>query len=205
MPHPGPDLAVAVPTLEPDDHLVARLAAAAGRSAQTIAAGSPVAGSTGWKIAAAAASVAVVTTGGAYAAGVIGDSGEPTPTPVISQSPSENLAPDPAPVLDGVVAPTDPASLPSAQPAGQPAGQPSGPPPSAGPTAAPSASPPAPPSGVPTGQPSGLPTGGPGSHPTGRPSWAASPSPTHRPIDPGSGGPTDAPTHTPPTDAPRGR
>lgn len=65
-----PDLRVAVPTLEPDDFFVARLAqlaASAGSPAGAAASRSRPA----WNVALAAASVAVIATGGAWASGVL--------------------------------------------------------------------------------------------------------------------------------------
>jgi hypothetical protein len=176
-------LRVETPVLEPDDALVARMADAARHSVAT----APRRRRLGdWRVVVAAAALAAVTMGGAYAAGVIG------PLPVPEQrdrSPSEptpggESEPVPASTTgDGTTGDTEP-------PVGRPTDQPTEG--AGGPTDRPTG----PPSGVPTGQPSGLPS----DHPTGPPSGLPTPShPTGQPSTPGrpSGLPSATPTKKP--------
>src|SRR6478672_6466620 len=73
------ELGVDIPTLEPDDAFVARLADLATRSAPAATIGGRSVARGGWRVAVAAASVAGVVGGGAWLAAAV--TGSPAPTP----------------------------------------------------------------------------------------------------------------------------
>jgi hypothetical protein len=192
-------LRVETPVLEPDDALVARLAADARHSVAPAGAGRRRRLGD-WRVALATAGIVVLTTGAAYATGVLG------PFPRLNPldrppAPNEETEPVPVPSHDDAGTdtelpvgrptdlPTEGTGAPSDRPTGQPSGVPTG-----KPAGLPSGHPTGPPSGLPTeppGQPSGLPTDEP-PRPTGKPS-ATPPRPalppTQRPVSPQTGAP----------------
>jgi hypothetical protein len=162
-------LRLQVPTLEPDDALVARLAAAARESAELTSAQADRRARrrlAHWRVALATAGVVVVSTGGAYAAGLLGPLPRLNP---VDRPPLEETEPVPAPSSRGgmegipveppVGRPSDLPTEGTGRPTDLPTGPTSGPP-----TGVPS-QPPGQPSDLPTGQPSDLP-GQPTSVPT---------------------------------------
>ena len=196
-------LRVEPPDLDPDDAFVARLALAARYSPRPVKRAHRFGSG---RLLLATAGIAVVTTGGAYAAGVLGPLGPLDPLgrhdspPHHKKSPggpSEGTEPVPAsPKGNGISG--KPSGKPSANPTGKPTGKPTG-----RPTGAPSADP--------SGGPSGHPT-----HPTKKPHPTTKPHPTGKPTDNPGGKPTDNPTGKPtdnstgnpggqPTDKPGGK
>jgi hypothetical protein len=176
-----------VPTLEPDDLLVARLSAAALVGVRDGARSRRVA----WNVVAAAASVALLSAGGAYAAGWVGP--VERPAPAISPTPT----PDPTPATEaergggsnpsvGAGQTEAPATALPARDADRPGGAPTG---------LPAAAPAVPPSGAPAEHP----TGDPGNHPDGtdHPDATDHPDGTEHP-DPGDHPGTENPTTGPP-------
>ena len=178
-------LRVNSPVLEPDDALVGRLAAGARRSVAP--AGRRRLGD--WRVWLVTAGLVVVTTGGAFAAGVVGPLHLPNP---VNQKPrpSEETEPVPASPTDGG---RDSETEPSV---GRPTGLPT-----EG-TGGPSDRPTGPPTGVPSGKPSDLPTSHPTGPPTGKPTGPPTghPTPVHptsKPTSPPSGPPSGVPSATP--------
>ena len=193
-------LRVETPVLEPDDALVARLAAGARLSVAPARRRRRLGD---WRVSLVTAGLVVVSTGGAYAAGVIGPLDLPNPihrppAPATPTAPTGETEPVPAsPTGDGgsdaateppVGRPTDLSTEGTGGPTDRPTGPPSG---------VPSGQPSDPPSGHPTGPPSGLPTP---DHPTGKPTSL----PTERPTGLPSASPTSRPA-VPPTQLPTGR
>ena len=189
-------LRVETPVLEPDDALVGRLAAGARLSvapARRRRLGD-------WRVFLVTAGLVVVTTGGAYAAGVIGPLHLPNPVHE-KPRPSEETEPVPASPTDNGSdsVPEPPVGRPSDLPTegtGGPTDRPTGPP-----TGVPSGKPSDLPTGHPTGPPSGLPTpahptGKPTSHPSARPSGVPSATPTRKPTAHPTAHPTQRPTDT---------
>ena len=173
-------LRVETPVLEPDDVLVARLATGARMSVAPARRRRRLGD---WRVSLVPAGLVVVSTGGAYAAGVIGPLNLPnpidrSPAPTTPKAPTGETEPVPAsPTGDGESGATEPpvgrptdlstegTGGPTDRPTGPPSGVPSGPPSD-------------PPSGHPTGPPSGLPTP---DHPTGKPTSGPSGRPTGMP------------------------
>ena len=182
-------LRVETPVLEPDDALVGRLAAGARLSvapARRRRLGD-------WRVALVTAGLVVVTTGGAYAAGVIGPLHLPNPVHE-KPRPSEETEPVPAsPTDNGGDSVTEP-------PVGRPSDLPT-----EG-TGGPTDRPTGPPTDVPSGKPSDLPTGHPTGPPSGHPTGTAVAAARRRTSRPriASGPPSGVPSATPtrkPTDA----
>ncbi len=177
-------LRVETPVLEPDDAFVGRLAAGARLSvapARRRRLGV-------WRVALVTAGVVTVTTGAAYAAGVLGPLHLPNPVHG-KPRPSEETEPVPAsPEDSGSDSVTEP-------PVGRPTDLPT-----EG-TGGPTDRPTGPPTDVPSGKPSDLPTGKPSDLPTGHPTGSPSVRPT--PAQP-TGKPTSHPTPANPTGKPSG-
>jgi hypothetical protein len=168
------------PDLDPDDAFVARLALAARYSPRGVRRAHRFGSG---RLLLATAGIAVVTTGGAYAVGVLGPLGPIGPLgrddspPHHQQSPASDRpteGTEPVPASPGG---TGDAGKPSGKPSDHPSGKPTG---------------------RPTGQPSGVPSGGPSEHPT-HPTKKPHPTkpPTGKPPDKPSGQPTDKPTGKP--------
>ncbi len=176
-------LRVEPPDLDPDDAFVARLALAARYSPKPVKRAHRFGAG---RLLLATAGIAVVTTGGAYAAGVLGPLGPLDPLGRHDSPPHHKKSPGgPSEGTEPV-----PASPKGNGNSGKPSSKPSGKP-SANPTGRPTGAPSADPSGGPSGHPT---------HPTKKPHPTTKPHPTDKP----SGKPTDTPTGKP-TDNPGGQ
>lgn len=108
----APELRLAVPTLEPDDAFVDRLAALAARSAPpTPLAAARSAARGGWRVTVAAAGVAGVVGGGAWLAAAVTGSASPTPPPPAKHSHRGD---------DATTSPSTPSQRPTTPPSGAP-------------------------------------------------------------------------------------
>jgi hypothetical protein len=195
-------LRVEPPDLDPDDAFVARLALAARYSPRPVKRAHRFRSG---RLLLATAGIAVVTTGGAYAAGVLAPLGPLGPLGPRHESPPHH---EKSPASTGPTEGTEPvpASPKGNGKSGTPsAGRPSDPKEGVGK-----------PTGLPTGPPSGVPSGGPSEHPTHPTHPTKKPKPTQaatsKPTDKPSGQPTDQPGGKPtdnpsgqPTDKPTGK
>ncbi len=180
-------LRVEPPDLDPDDAFVARLALAARYSPSPVKRAHRFGAG---RLLLATAGIAVVTTGGAYAAGVLGPLGPLDPLGRHDSPPHHKKSPGgPSEGTEPV-----PASPKGNGNSGKPSSKPSGKP-SANPTGRPTGAPSADPSGGPSGHPT---------HPTKKPHPTTKPHPTGKPTDNPGGQPTDNPGGKP-TDKPGGQ
>ena len=167
-------LRVEPPDLDPDDAFVARLALAARYSPRPVKRAHRFGSG---RLLLATTGIAVVTAGGAYAAGVLGPLGPLDPLGRHDSPPHHKKSPGgPSEGTEPV-----PASPKSNGNSGKPSSKPSGRP-SANPTGKPTGKP----TGQPTGQPTGVPSGGPSghpTHPTKKPHPTTKPHPTGKPTD----------------------
>ena len=186
------------PDLDPDDAFVARLALAARYSPRPVKRAHRFGSG---RLLLATAGIAVVTTGGAYAAGVLGPSGRSALGPRHESPPHHQKSPASTGPTEGTE--PVPASPKGNGKSGKPsAGGPSDPKEGVGK-----------PTGLPTGQPSGVPSGGPSGHPTQPTHPTRKPKPgRYGQADGHAGKPTDNPSGSPrtsptgkPTDKPSGR